>query len=57
VESELILAFTENISPQFVYAYLPVNRVGLPFALNAELELVSSRQEVTAVVGQVCEEN
>lgn len=46
--AEITLAFpdTEVLHPQQIFTFLPVCHSGLPFAVNAQFELVSSRQQV-----------
>ena len=46
--TEITLAFpdAERLEPQQIFTFLPVCQSGLPFAVNAQFELVSSRQQV-----------
>jgi hypothetical protein len=46
--TEITLAFPDNdvLEPQQIFTFLPVCHSGLPFAVNAQFELVSSRQQV-----------
>ena len=46
--TDITLAFpdAEHLQPQEIFTFLPVCQSGLPFAVNAQFELVSSRQQV-----------